>query len=512
MSVTQLHAGHRHERDPGAGRGERSTSATRPTAHPSRRQRGSTSSGRTPPSPRTRRPRTSRCARRSWSGSVRPAASKSNQSRRGRTSPTSRREASTPSTSGRARPASRMRSTNESRSPSWSGRSPRCSASSPVASERAALPRSRRPRAVSVRPARRLEGRGFGPGHRADRLRHGRSARAHAGVHPGGHARLGRGGLVVPARDRAPRAPHAIAGWVDRRFDVTVDPDEEIVPTLGSKEAIYSFAQLALGEKRLVAIPEPAYPVYERGTLFAGGSESRAFRCARTTAGCPTSTRSTAWDEIALFWVCYPNNPTGAEAPLSFYEELAARAREHGFLLCSDEAYSELWFDEPPGLGPAGRRPHERRRLQHALEALVDDRLPLRVHLRSGRRSPTRCARFARRSARRPRSSSSAHRSQHGRTMRTSKTSARSTGASARRCCLRSRRPGCASPDRPRRSTSGSMSAARRKPFARRLLEHGVVCAPGSFFGPAGEGYVRFALVPTQEECERAAEIVRTLR
>jgi aspartate/methionine/tyrosine aminotransferase len=48
------------------------------------------------------------------------------------------------------------------------------------------------------------------------------------------------------------------------------------------------------------------------------------------------------------------------------------------------------------------------------------------------------------------------------------------------------------------------------EPFARRLLEHGVVCAPGAFFGDAGEGYVRFALVPTQEQCERAAEIIRT--
>src|SRR5438477_3815054 len=75
-----------------------------------------------------------------------------------------------------------------------------------------------------------------------------------------------------------PRAPGlaelraAIAGWIGRRFDVEVDPASEVVPTLGSKEAIFSFAQVALGEKRLVAIPEPAYPVYERGALFGGGS------------------------------------------------------------------------------------------------------------------------------------------------------------------------------------------------------------------------------------------------
>ena len=59
-----------------------------------------------------------------------------------------------------------------------------------------------------------------------------------------------------------PELRQAIAGWIDRRFDVEVDPKSELVPTLGSKEAIFSFAQVALGEKRLVAIPEPGYPVY----------------------------------------------------------------------------------------------------------------------------------------------------------------------------------------------------------------------------------------------------------
>ena len=54
------------------------------------------------------------------------------------------------------------------------------------------------------------------------------------------------------------------------------------------------------------------------------------------------------WDRIALFWVNYPNNPTGALASLSFFERLRELAREHDFLLCSDEAYSELWFTEPP--------------------------------------------------------------------------------------------------------------------------------------------------------------------
>src|ERR1700687_2625815 len=139
----------------------------------------------------------------------------------------------------------------------------------------------------------------------------------------------------------------AIAGWIERRFDVVVDPATEVVPTLGSKEAIFSFAQVAVGAKRLVAVPAPADPVYERGALFAG-ADVVPLPLSERHGWLPDLDAFDAWDEIALFWTCYPNNPTGAVAPRSFYEEVAARAREHGFLLCSDEAYSELWFDEPP--------------------------------------------------------------------------------------------------------------------------------------------------------------------
>src|SRR5437588_132330 len=75
-----------------------------------------------------------------------------------------------------------------------------------------------------------------------------------------------------PRATGLPELRDAIAGWIGRRFAVAVDPDRELVPTLGSKEAIFSFAQVALGDKRAVAIPEPAYPVYERGALFGNGS------------------------------------------------------------------------------------------------------------------------------------------------------------------------------------------------------------------------------------------------
>jgi acetylornithine aminotransferase len=310
-----------------------------------------------------------------------------------------------------------------------------------------------------------------------------------------------------PRATGLPELREAISGWIGRRFGVAVDPATEIVPTLGSKEAIFSFAQVALGAKRLVAIPEPAYPVYERGALFANGSVVPV-PLSEDNGWLPDLEAFDAWDEIALFWVCYPNNPTGAVAPLSFYESLAARAREHGFLVCSDEAYSELWFDEPP---------------VSALQ--VEDRANVVVFNTLSKRS-----------------SMTGYRSGF-------------VSASAEICdALRAFRPtvGTAPQEFVQRASVAAWSDDRHvedvralyrrkretlltaleerglrlagstatfylwidvggssEDFARRLLAHGIVVAPGSFFGAAGEGYVRFALVPTQEQCERAAETLR---
>jgi acetylornithine aminotransferase len=314
----------------------------------------------------------------------------------------------------------------------------------------------------------------------------------------------------VSSYPRAPGLPElrqAISGWIDRRFDVRVDPDTELVPTLGSKEAIFSFAQVALGDKRLVAIPEPAYPVYERGALFGGGSVVPVPLSERNS-WLPDVDSFDAWDEIAVFWVCYPNNPTGAVAPLELYEDLAERARDHGFLLCSDEAYSELWFDEPP---VSALQVHDR------TNVVVFNTLSKRSSM-TGYRSGFVCA---------PPEIASAL-----------KTFRPSVGTAPQEFVQRAS-VAAWSDDRHvedvralyRRKRETLLPALLEKglrlagseatfylwvdvggpsePFARRLLERGIVVAPGSFFGPSGEGYVRFALVPTQAECERAAAILR---
>jgi succinyldiaminopimelate transaminase len=310
-----------------------------------------------------------------------------------------------------------------------------------------------------------------------------------------------------PRATGLPELRTAIAGWIDRRFGVEVDADRELIPTLGSKEAIFSFAQIALGDKRLIAIPEPAYPVYERGALFAGGQVATV-PLREADGWLPDLDRFDAWDEIAIFWVCYPNNPTGAVAPLSFYEELAARAREHGFLICSDEAYSELWFDEPPVSAL---------QVPDRTNVVVFNTLSKRSSM-TGYRSGFVCA---------PPEIVSALKSFRPTVGTAPQEFVQRASIAAwsddehvsevRELYRRKRETVLPALEAAGLRLAGSEATfylwlavvGPSEPFARRLLDHGIVVAPGSFFGPAGEGYIRLALVPTQAECERAAAIFR---
>ena len=144
----------------------------------------------------------------------------------------------------------------------------------------------------------------------------------------------------------------AIAAWCQRRFGVALDPDTEIVPTYGSKEAIFLLAQVVVdrdSDRRLVLTTEPGYPVPDRGASFAG-ADVEQLPLLEANAFLPdlAAVDEETWQRAAIVWINYPNNPTGAVAPLDFLAELAELSRAHGFLLAADEAYTELWFDEPP--------------------------------------------------------------------------------------------------------------------------------------------------------------------
>src|SRR5205807_7030229 len=158
--------------------------------------------------------------------------------------------------------------------------------------------------------------------------------------------------LGYPLAEGLPELRAAIAGWCWRRFGVELDPATEIVPTYGSKEAIFLLAQVVVdrdSDKRLVLTTEPGYPVPDRGAAFAG-ADVRQLPLLELDGFLPDldAVSPDTWERSAIVWINYPNNPTGAVAPLRFLAELAELSREHDFLLAADEAYTELWFDVPP--------------------------------------------------------------------------------------------------------------------------------------------------------------------
>src|ERR671935_1390884 len=144
----------------------------------------------------------------------------------------------------------------------------------------------------------------------------------------------------------------AIASWCARRFGVELDADTEIIPTYGSKEAIFLLAQIVVdrdADKRLVVTTEPGYPVPGRGATFAG-AEVEQLPLREENGFLPEldAVPADTWERAAIVWLNYPNNPTGAVAPLEFLRRAAELSREYDFLLACDEAYSELWFEAPP--------------------------------------------------------------------------------------------------------------------------------------------------------------------
>ena len=318
--------------------------------------------------------------------------------------------------------------------------------------------------------------------------------------------------MGYPASVGLPELRDAVARWVERRFGVVLDP-ANVVPTLGTKEAIFSFAQVVLDSasgKDTVLLTEPGYPVYERGALFAGG-RVRRLPLLEANGFLPDldAVAPALWQRAALVWVNYPNNPTCACAPLGFYERLAGLAREHDFVLASDEAYTELWFDRPP-VSALQLADHanvavfntlsKRSSMTGYRSGFVAGDPVLAAALKQFRPSiGTAPQEFVQRA-----SVVAWDDEEHV--------------ARAREAYARKRELVLGVLERKGIRVAGSeatmylwAACAAGEPseaFAARLLDHGVLVTPGSFLGPSGEGYVRFALVPTEDECARAVAIL----
>ena len=319
--------------------------------------------------------------------------------------------------------------------------------------------------------------------------------------------------MGYPAAVGLPELREAIAIWAADRFGASLDPDTEIIPTLGSKEAIFTFALAVVdadGARDTVAFTDPGYPVYERGALFAHARPlALPLREERGFLPDLEAIDDETWARLAVLWINYPNNPTAATAPVAFYERVAALAQEHGFVVASDEAYTELWFDEPPASAlqladrtnvvvfntlskrssmtgyrsgfaagdpeliaalkafrpTVGTAPQEF--VQRAsVVAWGDEEHVAETRARYGRKRALFLDLFARKGVR--------------------------VAGSAATMYIWAEAP------------EGETSEA----FAERLLEDGVLVTPGSYLGGAGEGYFRVALVPSEEECVRAIGIL----
>jgi succinyldiaminopimelate transaminase len=308
-----------------------------------------------------------------------------------------------------------------------------------------------------------------------------------------------------PAAEGLPELREAIAGWAQRRFGMPLDPDTEVIPSFGSKEAVFHLAQVLDGE--LVVVPQPAYPVYERGAVFAG-KEVVELPLRREDGFLPDldAVSPDVWARTAILWLNYPNNPTAATATLDLYERAAALAREHDFVLASDEAYSELYFGSDP--------PVSALQLADRANVAVFNTLSKRSSMpgyRSGfvAGDPALVAALKR------------YRPNVGvappEFVQLAAVAAwgDEEHVAAVRETYRAKRDVVlpALEARGLRHVGGDATFflwldGAPAGFQERLLERGVILTPGDYFGPAGEGFLRLALVPTLEQCERAAEIV----
>ena len=160
-----------------------------------------------------------------------------------------------------------------------------------------------------------------------------------------------------PSTAGLPELRQTIASWLERRFQLpAVDADTQVLPVNGTREALFALAQAVVnGEPNaLVMSPNPFYQIYEGAALLAG-AQPHFINCTAQTGFLPDfdAVSSEQWRRCQLLYICNPGNPTGAVLDLPQLQQLIALAREHDFVIASDECYSEIYCDEaspPPGL------------------------------------------------------------------------------------------------------------------------------------------------------------------
>ena len=160
---------------------------------------------------------------------------------------------------------------------------------------------------------------------------------------------------VYPATAGTPALRQACARWANQRYGIELDAATQVLPVNGSREALFAFTQVVVDNTRpgaRVICPNPFYQIYEGATLLAGATPYFAASDAtRNFAVNWDAVPEDVWQNTQMIFVCSPGNPTGAVMPLSEWEKLFALSDRYGFVIASDECYSEIYFQDEAPLG-----------------------------------------------------------------------------------------------------------------------------------------------------------------
>ncbi len=308
----------------------------------------------------------------------------------------------------------------------------------------------------------------------------------------------------------------AASGWLKKRFGVSFNPDTEILPLIGSKEGIAHLPLAFINPGNVALIPDPCYPPYKSGTLFAGG-EPYLLPLKEACEFLPDfdSVPSEVLKKTKIIFVNYPNNPTGAMAPRSFYEKLVSWAAAHKILIVSDLAYSEVYFGkekplsifEIPGAKEVVIEYHSLSktcnmtgwRIGFAVgrQEVITGLLRVKSNIDSGVFTAIQ------------KTAVEALKNSFGFSKKTNQMYRR------RRDLLVKGLKELGFLVKPNQATFYVFSPLPRGEkdsmlFCKRLLENaGIVATPGVGFGPAGEGYVRFTLTVEEAEIREAIHRMR---
>jgi aspartate/methionine/tyrosine aminotransferase len=323
-----------------------------------------------------------------------------------------------------------------------------------------------------------------------------------------------------PTAAGLPELRQAIAAWIGRRYGVEVDPGRHVLPANGSKEALFNLAPLLLDDPRrrpapeLIAFPELAYQVYGDSALLHH-AEPLALPLDADWLPDLNAVTPAVGERLKLLWLNFPNNPTGKVAPLSYYRDVLSLAERYDFYVGSDEAYSELWYDQPPaGLLQAAAATGFRRAIvvntlskrsnmtAYRSGFIAGDPEVIRVMKNVRPRMGVATPEFIQRAAVAAWSDEAhvaAQRERYAERRAIFLDLFRRKGvqveASEAAFYLWIRVP---------ESVPGRDSGR----WAESLVAHGLVLLPGVFFGPRGREYVRLAFVPRVEVCREAVAIL----